>query len=93
MTGSVALPSATANEIARLSPRTSDPGCTSPPRRKRLPGGICFSAAIDGVEKNTMESRIAFSTSAAATASTASEPPIIVKRRCLRVIRFLCLRA
>ena len=33
-----------------------------------------------------MESRIAFSTSAAATASTASEPPIMVKRRCLRVM-------
>ena len=29
---------------ARLSPRTSEPGCTRPPRRKRLPGGICFSA-------------------------------------------------
>src|SRR6516225_4726236 len=39
-----------------------------------------------GVEKNTMESRSAFSTSAAASASTASEPPMIVIRRCLRVI-------
>ena len=55
-----------------------------------LPGGICFSAAIVGVEKNTMKSRIAFSTSAAAMASTASEPPIMVKRRCLRVISILC---
>ena len=49
--------------------------------------------AIEGVEKNTMESRMAFSTSAAATASTASEPPIMVKRRCLRVMIILCLRA
>ncbi len=40
-----------------------------------------------------MESRIAFSTSAAATASTASEPPIMVNRRCFRVIEFLCFRA
>ena len=39
-----------------------------------------------GVEKNTIESRIAFGARAAATASTASEPPIIVKRRCLRVM-------
>ena len=54
---------------------------------------MCFSAAIDGVEKNTMESRMAFSTSAAATASTASEPPIMVKRRCLRVMNILCVRA
>jgi hypothetical protein len=45
-----------------------------------------LSATIAGVEKNTIESRIAFSTSAAATASTASEPPIIVRRRCLRVM-------
>ena len=85
-TGSAALPSATWNVTARLSPRTSDPGCTSPPSRKRLPAATGFSASIVGVEKNTMESRIAFSTSAAATASTASEPPIIVKRRCLRVM-------
>ena len=85
----MALPSATLNVTARLSPRTSDPGCTRPPSRKRLPAGICFSATIAGVEKNTIESRIAFSTSAAATASTASEPPIIVKRRCLRVMRGL----
>ena len=35
------------------------------------------------------ESRNAFSTSAAAIASTASEPPIIVNRRCLRVMRIL----
>ena len=69
-----------------MSPRTSEPGCTRPPSRKRLPAGICFSATIAGVEKNTIESRIAFSTSAAATASTASEPPIMVKRRCLRVM-------
>jgi hypothetical protein len=54
-----------------------------------LPAGICFSAAIDGVEKNTMESRSAFSTSAAASASTASDPPIIVNRRCLRVMEVL----
>src|SRR4030081_3262027 len=74
------------NVTARLSPRTSEPGCTRPPSRNRLPGAICFSATIAGVEKNTIESRIAFSTSAAATASTASEPPIIVKRRCLRVM-------
>src|SRR5260370_1098456 len=33
---------------------------------------------------------MAFSTSAAATANTASEPPMIVKRRCLRVMRGLC---
>ena len=32
---------------------------------------------------------MAFSTSAAASARTASEPPIMVKRRCLRVTRFL----
>jgi hypothetical protein len=43
---------------------------------------------MEGVEKNTIESRIALSTSAAATASTASEPPIIVKRRCLRVMNW-----
>src|ERR1700676_2887380 len=78
---------------ARLSPRLSDPCCTRPPRRKRLPAATCFSATIEGVEKNTMESRMAFSTSAAATASTASEPPIIVNRRCLRVMVFLCASA
>jgi hypothetical protein len=39
-----------------------------------------------GVEKNTIYSRLAFRIWATATASTASEPPIIVKRRCLRVI-------
>src|SRR6266481_3697632 len=85
-TGNVALPSATLNVTARLSPRTSDPGCTRPPSRNRLPAAMCFSATIAGVEKNTIESRIAFSTSAAATVSTASEPPIMVKRRCLRVM-------
>src|SRR6185437_11114152 len=47
---------------------------------------MCFSATMTGVEKNTMESRSAFSTSAAAIASTASDPPIIVSRRCLRVM-------
>src|SRR5437899_6670845 len=41
-----------------------------------------------GVEKNTMESRSAFSTSAAASASTASEPPMMVIRRCLRVMAY-----
>ena len=52
--------------------------------------GKLRGATIDGVEKNTIESRIALSTSAAATASTASEPPIIVKRRCLRVMPGPC---
>jgi hypothetical protein len=56
-------------------------------RRAHAPWII--SATIAGVEKNTIESRIAFSTRAAATARTASEPPIIVKRRCLRVMRGL----
>src|SRR3981189_1300352 len=88
-TGSAALPSATWNVTARLSPRTSEPGCTRPPSRKRLPAWICFSATIAGVEKNTIESPIAFSTRAAATARTTSEPPIIVKPRCLRVMRGL----
>src|SRR5690349_11371882 len=41
-----------------------------------------------GVEKNTMESRRALSTSAAASASTASEPPMMVIRRCLRVMAY-----
>jgi len=35
------------------SARTTDPGRTKPPNRNRLPGGICISAAIDGIEKNT----------------------------------------
>src|SRR5665647_1961147 len=55
-------------------------------RRNRLPAATCLSATIEGVEKNTIESLIAYSTSAAAQASTTSEPPIIVKRRCLRVM-------
>ena len=80
-------PSPTLKLTARLSPRTSDPFSTIPPSRNRLPGGMCFSVTITGVEKNTIESRSAFSTSAAAMASTASEPPIMVNRRCLRVMR------
>src|SRR6185437_16900393 len=71
----------------RLSPRTTEPFSTMPPSRNRLPAGMCFSATITGVEKNTIESRKALSTSAAAMASTASEPPIMVNRRCLRVMR------
>src|ERR1700754_4299063 len=41
-----------------------------------------------GVEKNTREPRSALSTSAAASASTASEPPMMVIRRCLRVMAY-----
>src|SRR6516225_6477467 len=84
-TRSLALPSATSN-VTDLSPHTSEPGCTRPPRRKRWPGAICCSAAIDGVEKNTIELRKPYSTSPAAKASTASAHPIMVKRRCLRVM-------
>src|SRR6478609_5793091 len=87
-TGSLAPPSATSKVTARLSPRWSEPGCTRPPRRNRLPGATCFSATMVGVEKNTMESRNALSTSAAARASTASEPPMMVIRRCLRVMAY-----
>ena len=36
--------------------QTSEPGCTNPPSRNRFPGAICCSAAIDGVEKKTIES-------------------------------------
>src|SRR5262245_20444404 len=41
-----------------------------------------------GVEKNTMESRKALSTSAAARGRTASEPPMMVRRRALRVMAY-----
>jgi hypothetical protein len=41
---------------------------------------------MDGVEKKTMESRSAFNTSPAASASTPSEHPMMVNRRSLRVM-------
>jgi hypothetical protein len=47
---------------------------------------MLFSAAIVGVEKNTIESRNALSTSAAATASTVSALPMRTSRRCFLVI-------
>src|SRR6185437_4112090 len=72
-----------------LPPQTSVPGCTRPPSRNRLPGAICCSAAIVGVEKKTIESLSAYSTSPAAKPSTASALPIKVRRRCLRVIGLL----
>ena len=52
---------------------------------------MLLSAAMLGVEKNTIESRSAFSTSAAATASTVSAPPIRTSRRCFLVMRISIL--
>jgi hypothetical protein len=69
-----------------LSPRSTLPGFTSPPILIRVPGTTRFSATSVGELKNTMESRNAPSTSAAAIASTPKLVPIRTSRRCLRVI-------
>jgi hypothetical protein len=52
----------------------------------RVPGAICFSATSLGELKNTMEELKALSTNAAAVASTPRLAPIMISRRCLRVI-------
>src|SRR5262249_40515650 len=86
-----ALPSATANVMGL--PQFSEPGCTRPPSRNLWPGAICCSAAIDGVEKNLIEEENPYNTSPVAKPSTASALPIIVSRRCLRVMQTLSSRA
>src|SRR5258708_38783631 len=45
---------------------------------------------MEGVEKKPIEPGMAVRTSAAATANPASEPPMMVKPPCLRVMRGLC---
>src|SRR5262245_6926377 len=52
----------------------------------RVPGGMLFSATSVGELKNTIESRNAPSTNAAAIASTPRLVPIKTRRLCLRVI-------
>src|SRR5262249_14692157 len=61
-----------------------------PQIRIRVPGGWCFSTTSVGELKNTIESRSAPSTSAAAIASTPRLVPIRTSRRCLRVIPSRC---
>src|SRR5262249_5882080 len=80
------LPPATATRHVSLPPRSKLPGFTRPPIRMRAPGTTCFSARSVGELKNTMESRIALSTSATAMARTPRLAPIKINRRCFRVI-------
>src|SRR5262245_499691 len=82
------FPSVTEKRTSRLSPRSTLPGFTNPPILIRVPGTTRFSATSVGELKNTMESRNAPSTSAAAIASTPKLVPIRTSRRCLRVIPF-----
>src|SRR5215510_11377037 len=81
-----AFPSVTEKRTSKLSPRSTLPGFTSPPILIRVPGTTRFSATSVGELKNTMESRNAASTIAAAMASTPKLVPIRTNRRCLRVI-------
>src|SRR5262245_2258694 len=80
------LPSVTANDTRRLSPRTILPGLTRPPIRMRVPGETCFSTTSLGELKKTIESRSAPSTNTEATARIPRLAPIRISRRCWRVI-------
>src|SRR5512132_2548769 len=75
-TGMSVFPSVTEKRTSRLSPRSTLPGFTNPPILIRAPGTTRFSATSVGELKNTMESRNAPSTSAAAIASTPRLVPI-----------------